>query len=303
MELASIAFRQVLTMVILIAIGVMCAKTKLIDENTNKKLASFILLLVNPLIIFLSYQRSLEVDLLQGLLISLLLAVASFGVSIFITHAIYRDRNGKNYGVDKFACVYSNCGFIGIPLVQGVFGSEGVFYLTAYLTVFNLLVWTHGVIVMSGKRDFTSVRKALMSPALIATIVGFLSFILQIRTPEFIEQPLSLIGNTNTPLAMVVAGVSISQANVGKIVKDTRVYKLCLIRLLLIPMIVVLLFSWWDVPIILTGVSSVAVSCPTAANIILFAYKYDRDYLYASELFAATTVCSMITIPLIMLLI
>jgi len=303
MELAIISFRQIMMMVILMAVGILCAKVNLIDQDTNKKLSSFVLMLVNPLVIFLSYQRSFDKKLLQGLLLSFGLALLSYSISLIVTHTIYRNKKENTFAVEKYASVYTNSGFIGIPLVQGVFGLEGVFYLTAYLTIFNLLVWTHGVIVMSGKRDFTSIKRAMVSPAFSAIILGFLSFLIRFELPELLSVSLHMLGSTNTPLAMIVAGVSMSQANIGKILKDGRIYKLCFVRLIVIPLLVMFTFTFFDLPVILTGTSTIAVACPVAANIILFAYRYERDSLYAAELFAATTVLSMLTMPLLLLLI
>jgi len=303
MDLALITFSQIVTMVILMTIGFICAKTNLIDLATNKKLSSFVLMLVNPLVIFLSYQRDFEMDLLIGLVISLGLAVLSYAISLIVTHVIYHNRNGNTFALEKYACVYTNSGFIGIPLVQGVFGSEGVFYLTAYLTVFNLLVWTHGVIIMSGRRDFRSIRQALVSPPLLATLLGLVTFLVRFQLPEFLAVPMGLLGATNTPLAMIVAGVSMTQVNIRAMVTNSHIYVLAVIRLLLIPLLVVAAFSLFSLPTILTGTSIIAVATPVAANIILFAYRYNRDELYATQLFVATTLLSLFTLPLIMLLV
>ncbi len=303
MDLALISLRQILVMLVIMTIGIICAKTKLIDEEANKKLSSFVLLLVGPLVIFLSYHRPFEEELLQGLLISLVLAVISFGISITITHLVYRKKDGQDFAVEKFASVYSNSGFIGIPLVYGIFQSEGVFYLTAYLTMFNLLVWTHGVMVMSGKRSLESVKKTFGSPPIIAVFSGFIIFILGIEIPWFIEQPLQMVGGMNTPLAMIVAGVSISQSKIGKILKDVRIYKVCFMRLILIPGIILFIFSFFDVADVLVATSIVAVACPVAASVIMFAYRYEKDYLYAAEIFSLTTILSLVTIPVLLLFI
>ena len=303
MELAIIAFRQILTMVMLMILGVICFKLKIIDEETNKKLSNFLLMIITPAVIFMSYQRSFEEELLTGLFISLGLASFSFLLSILISHLVYKDKKGKSFEIERFSCVYSNCGFIGIPLIQGVFGSEGVFYLTAYLTVFNLLLWTHGIITMSGDRGVFSFKKALISPAILSTIFGFLFFILRIEIPSFFSNPILLIGDMNTPLAMIVAGISISKANIGRILKDVNVYKICFMRLLIIPSLIIIAFSFLPFSRILTGTSIVAASCPIGASLILFSYRYEKDYLYAAELFAATTIFSMITIPFLMIFI
>ena len=121
-------------------VGSICYKIKLINKEMNKYLSDLVLMLVNPLVIFLSYQREFEDTLLQGLLISLLLATITHVLAIIIAKRIIRKKDKPEDGVlERFAVIYSNCGFIGIPLVNGIFGSEGVFYITAYMTIFNLL--------------------------------------------------------------------------------------------------------------------------------------------------------------------
>lgn len=290
-------------MVILMAIGILCYKLQLVDEETNRKLSSLVLLLVNPIVIFMSYLRPFEASLLNGMVIALVLATISFAIGITVTHFAYRARAGKDSAVEKFAGVYSNCGFIGIPLINGVVGSEGVFYLTAYLTLFNLLVWTHGVTIMSGNRNIAFIKKALISPPIIAVFLGFTFFLLGISVPDVIKYPMQLLSDMNTPLAMIVAGISISKTNILKILKDIRIYKLCFIRLILIPILFVGIVNLFDIPVLITITIIIATGCPTAANIILFAHRYNKDYLYGAELFATTTIISMGTIPLLLMLV
>jgi len=301
MGLAYISFQQVLTMVILMVIGIICAKVGMIDDETNKKLSNLLLLLVNPLLIFLSYQRPFEVELLNGLKWAIFLSVLAFVIAILGAHVVYRNRNGKDYAIEKFGAVYSNAGFLGIPLVNGIFGSEGVFYLTGYLTVFFIFFWSHGLIVMSGKKDFSAIKKAFLSPAMISIFLGFALFILRIEIPEVIHTPLTLLGNVNTPLAMLVAGVSISSASVKKIVKDKRIYGLCAMRLLILPTLTILSFLPFQAPDIVVRTIAMVAACPIAANLIMLAYRYDREYTYSAQVFAATTIASLVTIPFLLL--
>lgn len=301
MNLAVISLRQIFTMVVLMAIGIMSYKINLINDETNKRLSNFVLMLVNPLVIFLSYQRDFEKDLLIGLMISLLLAVISFALNIFLSALLFPSKSNKNRAAERFATIYSNCGFIGIPLVNGLFGSEGVFYITAYMTIFNLLVWTHGVILISGKRDWKSIKRALLSPAVIATISGFILFIVRLQLPDIVLTPLNHLGNTNTPLAMIVAGVSIAQTNIRELIKNYRIFYVSFIKLLVFPLIIAALFSLLPFEQTITATSILANACPTATTLIMFAYRYDKNVTYSSQLFAATTILSMITIPFVML--
>lgn len=295
-------FNQILIMLFIMIVGSICYKIKLINKEMNKYLSDLVLMLVNPLVIFLSYQREFEDTLLQGLLISLLLATITHVLAIIIAKLIIRKKDKPEDGVlERFAVIYSNCGFIGIPLVNGIFGSEGVFYITAYMTIFNLFVWTHGVISVSGKKDRRTIVQAFVSPSVIATISGFLLFVLRIQLPETLVEAMSYIGNMNTPLAMMVAGVTIAQANLVKLLGKLRIYYISFLKLIFIPVVMLLIFSLFDLSreVLLTSV--LAAACPTGATINLFSIRYKKNYLYASEMFAVTTVLSVITIPLVMI--
>lgn len=295
-------FNQILIMLFIMIVGSICYKIKLINKEMNKYLSDLVLMLVNPLVIFLSYQREFEDTLLQGLLISLLLATITHVLAIIIAKRIIRKKDKPEDGVlERFAVIYSNCGFIGIPLVNGIFGSEGVFYITAYMTIFNLFVWTQGVISVSGKKDRRTIVQAFVSPSVIATISGFLLFVLRIQLPETLVEAMSYIGNMNTPLAMMVAGVTIAQANLVKLLGKVRIYYISFLKLIFIPVVMLLIFSLFDLSreVLLTSV--LAAACPTGATINLFSIRYKKNYLYASEMFAVTTVLSVITIPLVMI--
>ena len=169
---SSTIFNQTLIMLILIAIGVICAKTKLISEASNKDLSKFVLQVVNPVVIFMSYQKPYRTELARNLLITFGISVAAMTLVILLSYLFVRKKQGREFEIERFSSVYSNCGFMGIPLVDAIYHDEGVFYLTAFITVFNLIVWTHGVILISGKKDFRQVVKVFYSPTIISIVLG-----------------------------------------------------------------------------------------------------------------------------------
>lgn len=301
MGLALTAFNQIIVMFILLIIGMFCYKINLIDKEMSKKLSDVVLLLVNPMVILISYQRKFEATLLSGLLISLGLALATHLVAILISIILLRKKS-TDLAIERFSVIYSNCGFIGIPIVNGIFGSEGVFYLTAYMTIFNLVVWTHGMVSISGRYDKKSIIKAILSPAVISVFVGFILFVCRIKLPMMIGRPIAYIADMNTPLAMLVAGVTIAQTNIIKIFGRPRAFYISLIKLIIIPIGMLLLFQMFDIPKIILLTSILATACPTGATINLFSLRYDKNYIYASELFAITTILSLLTIPFVMII-
>ncbi len=301
MSLAVTAFNQIMIMFFIILIGIFCYRIRLIDQVTNRKLSDIVLILVNPIVVLVAYQREFDTTLLKGLLISLVMAIITHFFAIIISIVVLRGKkHSAELAIERFAVIYSNCGFIGIPMAGGLFGSEGVFYITAYMTIFNLLVWTHGVVIMTGKANIKSIGKAFLSPTVIATVVGFLLFVTRIMLPEVMLDTLTYIGNMNTPLAMLVAGVTIAQTDVKKLLIKPRIYFISFVKLLLVPIVMLFFFQLFELPNVVLLTSVLAAACPTAVTVNLFSIRYDKNYLYASEVFAISTMASMVTIPIVM---
>lgn len=300
MSLASIAFNQIIIMFLIIFIGFICYKFNLIDKEVNKKLSNILLMLINPILIFNSYQQEFSKELLNGLLISFLLAVITHVFGILISLLLNKRKNKNDTVIEQFSCVYSNCGFMGIPLVYGIFGDEGVLYLTAYMTIFNLFIWTHGIILMVGKQDKKSLIKTLVSPTLVAIIIGFILFITQIKIPGVIKGAFVYIADMNTPLAMLIAGVTIAQTNLKEVFTKVGIYIVVLIKLIIIPVVLLLVYSRFPISKGVITTAILAAACPTATTGTLFALKYNKNALYASEIFAITTLVSLVSIPCVM---
>ncbi len=299
MSLANTVLNQILIMFILILVGYICYKLKLIDESFNKKLSDLLLMLVSPFLIFNSFQREFSKELLTGLLISLGLAVITHLFGILAAYVLLRGRN-PDVVIERFSVIYSNCGFIGIPIINGIFGSEGVFYITAYITIFNLFLWTQGLIMMNGVQSPKTMIKTLISPTLVSIILGFIFFIAQIRVPAIIFDSMEYVAAMNTPLAMIIAGVTIAQTNIWKIFIKPRIYLAVFLKLIFIPVIVLLIYSKLQLEVPVLAAAVLAAACPTGATGTVFAIRYQKNALYASEIFAMTTLGALITIPVIM---
>lgn len=292
---------QTVVMLILIITGIICFKTGIISKEGNKELSNLVLSVVNPVVIFMAYQTEYDSELVKNLLMAFLLSVISFAIMIAGAYILVPAKI-RNSEIERFSSIYSNCAFMGIPLIQALFGSIGVFYLTAYLTVFNFMIWTHGIILLSGEKDFKKVLKVLYSPVILSIVVGIIMFFLQIKLPSVMSKALEFVADLNTPLAMIVSGVTMADANIISLIKKKRIYYTSFLKLVLFPALIVIVFA---LPIF-SGVDSdvrtsiiIAVSAPSAAMCTLQCIRIGKDSLYASEIFAFTTVFSIISLPLI----
>ncbi|MBQ2823441.1 MAG: AEC family transporter [Oscillospiraceae bacterium] len=303
MDTAIILVKQTVIMFALILFGVFLFKKGVFSKRGGKQLSDFVISAVCPVLIFTSFQKELDEKLVDGLLTAFAMATAAHIVLIVTGTVLFRRKNrGENYAIERYAVAYSNCAFLGIPLVSAVYGTEGVFYVTAYIALFNLLSWTHGVMTVSGNVSFKSLLNVVKSPAVIATAAGIVMFFTQIRLPEIVLEPLNYIASLNTPLAMVVSGIMIAQSDLKKAVKKAGIYLTCGAKLILGPILIMLVFMLFRADETVVNTMIIAASAPTAASTIMFANKYGGDGVYASEIFAVSTIMSVFTIPLMLML-
>lgn len=292
---------QIIVMALLTGVGVLCGAVGIVNKDRSKCLSDIALKIATPALIVTSFQREYTDENASRLLYSLILAVTALAVSAAVSYLLIHRKGDKDkQTIERFSAIYTNCGFIGIPLINGVYGEEGVFYLTAFYALFNLTVWSHGLFMMKGGGGIKNILGSLKAPAFIAVFVGLALFLLRIDLPDILDSALGYVGDLTTPLGMIVAGATI--AGTKKIQGSDRI-RICLvtgIRLLLIPAIVIGVFLLFPFDGLLMGVNVIAIACPAAAVCTMFAVTYNKDSLYASQIFAVTTVLSALTLPLVM---
>lgn len=296
----SIIIGRVIIMSIIMAIGAFAYKRNIITKDGTKQLSSLELSIVNPLLIFMSYQSDFDSGKIKGLMWTFLLSVLSF--AIVIPAASFIKKKGEpDYSAERFTCIYSNCGFMGIPLISALFGDEGVLYLTGYITVFNLLVFTHGYMLMKERTDFSAFMKGVKSPAVIAAVIGFICYVSGIRIPSLISDAAVFIKEMNTPLAMLIAGATAAQSGIIKAFADRKLMTTAAAKLIVLPLIVIAVMSVLPdgIPSMSKTIVGIACACPAATTGTLFALLFDKNVKRCSELFAVTTIISMVTLPAI----
>ena len=217
---------------------------------------------------------------------------------MLLTRVVLKKSPEGQYKVERFGCIYTNCGFFATPLVLAMFGTEGVLYITAYIAMTNFFMWTQGIGVFTGKMKFKQLVNCLKAPTIIAIFLGVILFFCQIRIPDFLYDPINFIGSMNSPLAMIVAGTFIDQTNVLKALTKLRLYYTSVVRLIAIPLICIVLFTFLPVDRTVALTVLVGAAAPCAVSIMMFAAKYECDEKYAAELFSVCTLISIISIPL-----
>ena len=286
-------------MLIIMVLAFVCYRRKIVNQEGNRSVSNLLLMIVNPCLIITVYQTDYDARLVKGLLIAFAAAFAAHVIAIIIARFLIPEKNNPNYYLDRFGSIYSNCGFIGIPLIYSVLGNEGVFYLTAYMTMFNLFTWTHGLSLLENKISFCQLKEGLLSPMIIATCAAMILFFTQLRIPATVLDSMNYIADMNTPLAMMVAGFSVAQADLKKIFSNLHIYWVSFLKLMVVPLAVTVFLFLFRLDHDIAYTTLIAASCPTATTMTMMAIRYNKNYTYASEIFAFTTVLSMVTIPVV----
>lgn len=288
---------QVIILFVLIAVGFLCNKVKLLNDITVKGMANFVLYVVSPCVIINSYQREYNAEMLNGLLISAAAALASHIINILIVHLIIHDKDKRKENVLRFGGVFSNCGYMSLPLQQALLGSEGVFYGATYVAIFNIVLWTCGVFLMDGGIKNISVKKVILNPGIIGTVVGLFFYMLSITLPSAIGDPVSYLAAMNTPIPMIIIGYHLANSKIE--IKGLSTVISIVFRLIVSPAIMILGLYLCGIRGTIMVACAIATSAPYAAATTMFAEKFDSDTALSAACVSFTTILSVITMPLI----
>ena len=294
MELALICAQQVIVLFLLIGVGTLAVKTGVLKLEHKQPLSNLLVNIVVPAMIVNSYQMEFSLEILRNLLAAFGLSILTIALGTVLTLALTARRKNSRTAIFRFASIFSNAAYMGFPLISALFGSEGLLYASAYVTVFNVLLWTLGYSMVSGSSDPKAVVKSLAhTPAIYAVLVGLAIYLLQIPIPALLAQPISLLGAMNTPL-------SIAAGDLKSIVCSRPIWKLAAVRMLVIPALCLGAFALLG--LFRFGMAAQVVllleCCPAAAITSVFAVQFGHDEQFAAGCVVLTTLLSILTLPL-----
>ena len=277
--------RQIITLYLLMAAGYVLGKVKLIDDRGSLCISNLVMYVVSPCMMLVAFQRPLERELLH----------AAF---IVLSRLLIREKDAHRRSLLLFGSVFTNCGFMGYPLMAALFGTIGVFYGSAYVVVFTFLSWTYGIYAMTGDRSQLKLRPLFMNPGVISIVLAMALFLLQITLPEILMVPITYLSDLNTPLPMVVVGYQLSHADFRAALRGAGSWVSLLLRLVAFPLLTLGICLALDLDSRLTVITVIAASAPPAALMSMFSAKFKLDTALASSTVSVQTAFSALTMPL-----
>jgi predicted permease len=292
--------QQVVVLFLLIFLGYFCSKAKLLNQPTISGITNLVLYIVTPCILITSFQREFDVLMLGNLGIALLIATGFHLLNILFAHLFVHDPQMRRQRVLRFGVIFSNAGYMSLPLQDAILGADGVFYGAAVIAVFNLLAWTYGLVLMGGDIKLISLRNLVLNPGVTGVSIGLVLFLLSINLPYIIKEPMQMMAALNTPLPMLVIGFYLAESQIVHVLTDLNVYLVLFLRLLAVPLImlaIVKMAGVTDHTMIVACV--IAASAPCAAMTTMFASKFNQDTELSVGIVSFSTIVSIVTMPLV----
>lgn len=289
---------QVLILLILILVGVILSKAGVITKEGASVMTDVVLLIVTPCVIIKSFIRELNPETLRGLAISVLIAVLAH-IGFILMSLLLRDKDKGRQRVLQFGTIFSNCGFMAIPLQQALLGDEGVFYGSSFVAVFNLFIWSYGITLMSGDKKRLSPKKLIFNPGVIGLAIGLIIFLTQIPVPDIGYQAVSHFAALNTPVPMLIIGYHLYNSNILRCLKDAKAIVGILLRLLVFPFIALGVMYLCGVRGVMLVSNTICCSAPIAAITTMFSAKFGADTELSVATVSLSTILSLITMPIV----
>ena len=315
----------VIFLILLAAPGFIFAKLKMLPEKAAETISTIVLYCCQSVLVIMSFQKrafdpQIGLNMLWVALIALCVHLIMFAILKLVF--IKKSADAK-IRVLKFASVFSNCGFMGFPFLQSLFSgndellAEIMIYGAVIIAVFNLLTWTFGVYIMTGDKTQVSFKKIALNPVIISLVIGFVLFV-ALPSPivdlaadgstldgiltKFM-QSMNYLADMVTPCSMIVIGIRLANVNLKQLFLDKSAYISAFFKLVVMSLVAISVVAILPVDVTVKYAIFFLLSMPSATNTAMFAVKFGGDGDFASVCVLLSTSLSVITIPLLYLMV
>ena len=293
---------QVAIMFGLMAVGWVAYRAHWLGTEALRGLTNLLLFLVAPSVTIQAFQRPFDAARLRTIGIVFVIDLVAFAITIAVARAIMNRRLVPDHAMRvalQFGTVYSNAGFIGIPLTQALLGSDGVFYAVTYIAAYAVYVWTHGISLFGHEhvRASMKLRRVVLNPGIISILIALPLYIFSVHIPSPASDVVGYLAAMNTPLSMIVVGVNLAALSLRSIFSDKFVWLGTLARNIIIPALFIVLLGFLPIDPVARMAILISVSTPVGAFLVIFSVRHDQDTQFATRLLCLSTLLCVITLP------
>lgn len=295
-------FFQMLALLIMIGAGYFAAKKGMLDEHTNNRMSDMIVQIFNPMLVLASAAGSVGQVSMEAMKLAGGIAVGMFAAFIAAGKLLapFFDKDREQRKIFQLMFVFSNVGFIGIPVISSIFGTEYVVYVTEFMLVYTLVFYTYGMALMDGKLTVASIR-AMINPGTVSGLLAMAIIIFGIQLPDFLKTAVTYLGNVTSPMALVAVGFALSQSDLKKIFGQPRLYLFSVIKLLVFPLLLLPLLRLVLGGSDLLAVCMVMFGMPVGNMPLILGNQRGMDVTACSSAIILSTVLCVLTVPVLMI--
>ena len=286
-----------LMMFLLVAIGFFIRKKGIVNTEGRMNMIDLCLNITLPFNVLHSFLRKWDWNLFIACGIILLLSVGFNAISVFFSAVLYKKQEINRQKSLKYGTIISNSGFLGNPMVEGIYGSEGLLYAALFMLPVRIVMWTIGIAVFLKGRKEKLWKNVLTHPCIVAIYAGVIIMVCGIQFPTFVEKTIVGISGCNTPLSMMLVGMMLAEVKPKGLIDKTMVFYTA-IRLLIIPAVVFAITAFLPIDGMLRGITVIMAGMPAPITTALLSAKYGGDEKYATGMVFLSTILSLITLPL-----
>ena len=309
-----IIFTQIIILAIVVVIGLIASKARVIAVDTKDFLARIIFNITLPLMLLCNFSR---IDITPSILSnSLIIIVLTVFVLLFMlligwlsTRLFKMTR--REASIFKAHSVFGNIIYLGFPLISALYGEEGLLYASMFQLVSNMLMWTVGVVILNQEKETSAWKsvKHILNPNTFAIVIGFLMFLFSLKLPPVLLKSLGGLGDSNTYLSMLYIGSMMYYTTLKGFLNNKEVYILTINKLIIVPLMLILILSGINylfpgrINILVYSVVLLQASMPAMVNIVIMAKIFGADDQLGTANVFLSTIVSLITLPVLLLLI
>ncbi len=290
---------QVLVLLFLVLFGVLLTKIRILNDTVVRGVTDMVLTFVTPCVIIKSFIREFDKKTLNAVLLSFLISFCIHIGFIIIGHMLFSKSPDSRKRVLRFGMIFTNCGFMSLPLQEAILPNTGVLYGASYIAIFNLFVWSYGITEISGDKKFITPKKLVLNPGIIGLTVGILIFLLQIPVPSPVKNTIGHIAALNTPIPMIIIGFHLANSDILKGVRDVRCLVSVAVRLIIMPLAALGIMYLCGVRGDMLISMTISASAPIAAITTMFSARFDKDTALSVNMVSISTLLSLVTMPLL----
>lgn len=278
--------------------GIVLRKLNILPQSSRKSMTDLLIDLILPCNIITSFMIDMNATIIKKAFTVLLIALGVQIVCYLLGKVIFNKVDTSKKQVLQYATMCSNAGFMGNPIVEGIYGSLGLLYASVYLIPLRFFMWSAGISCFTRTNLKDTLKKLAFHPCIIAVWIGFFFMVTQLQLPSFLSKSLKYVSNCTLPISIIIIGTILAEVDYKTIISKLTLY-FCFIRLVLIPITSLIICRLLNIDDLVTGVCVILAGMPAGSTTAILAEKYGKDSQYASKCIFLSTLLSLISIPML----